>query len=67
MLSEEEVRELREGLKNKWDEVNKKYQQLTHVRLVDTVGLKRKKEGYERQLKEIEDDIKKLNKAYVFV
>lgn len=37
------------------------------MRLIDTVGLKRRKEGYEQQLKEIEEDIKKLNKAYIFV
>ena len=67
VLSEDEVRELREGLKRKWDEINQEYQKATHVRLVDTTGLKRRKEGYEKQLGEIEADIKKLNKLYVFV
>lgn len=43
MLSEEEVREIREGLKRKWDEVNQEYQKHTHVRLVDTTGLKKRK------------------------
>ena len=66
-LSEDEVREIRDGLKRKWDEVNREYQKLTHVRLVDTTGLKRRKEGYEAQMAEIEADIKKLNKLYVFV
>ena len=66
-LPEEEVREIREGLKRKWDEVNREYQKLTHVRLVDTTGLKRRKEGYEQQMADIEADIKKLNKLYVFV
>ena len=37
------------------------------MRLVDTTGLKRRKEGYEAELAEIEADIKKLNKLYVFV
>lgn len=66
-LSEEEVREIREGLKRKWDELNKEYQKKTHVRLVDTTGSKRRKEDYERELAAIEADIKKLNKLYVFV
>ena len=61
------MREIREGLKRKWDEINREYQKITHVRLVDTTGLKRRKEGYEKELAEIEADIKKLNKLYVFV
>lgn len=61
------MREIREGLKRKWDEVNQEYQKHTHVKLVDTTGLKRRKEAYEKELGEIESDIKKLNKAYVFV
>jgi hypothetical protein len=48
MLSREEVEEIREGLKRKWNEVNHKYQSLTHIRLIDTTGLKRRKEGYEQ-------------------
>ena len=66
-LSEGEVAEIRAGLKQRWDEVNREYQKLTHVRLVDTTGLKRRKEGYEQQMADIENDIKKLNKLYVFV
>lgn len=61
------MREIREGLKRKWDEVNREYQKHTHVRLVDTTGGKRRKEAYEQQLADIEEDIKKLNKLYVFV
>lgn len=61
------MRELREGLKRKWEEINREYQMITHVRLVDTTGLKRRKETYEKQLREIEEDIRKLNKAYIFV
>lgn len=40
------MREIRNGLKKKWDEVNKEYQKNTHIRLVDTLGLKNKKENY---------------------
>lgn len=61
------MREIRDGLKRKWDEINREYQKFTHVRLVDTTGLKRRKEGYEKELADIEADIKKLNKLYVFV
>jgi len=42
MLSEDEVRELREGLKAKWIEVNKKYQLLTHKAILDTIGQRRR-------------------------
>ena len=66
-LSEEEVNDIREGLKRKWNEVNHEYQKLTHNRVVDTIGMKRRKETCEKQLAEIERDIKKLNKTYVFV
>ena len=66
-LSEEEVSELREGLKKKWSDINQEYQKKTYIRLVDTYGSKTRKENYEKQLSEIEADIKKLNKTYVFV
>jgi len=42
LMSEEELRILREGLKKKWEIVNKEYQQITHISKIDTVGLKRK-------------------------
>ncbi len=58
---------IREGLKRKWNEVNFEYQKLTHVRIVDTIGLKGRKEKYEKELGDIEADIKKLNKLYVFI
>lgn len=40
---------------------------MTHIRVIDTQGLKRRKLNYEHELKQIEDDIKKLNKGYIFV
>jgi hypothetical protein len=54
-------------LKQKWDEINREYQKKTYVKLVDTTGSKRRKEAYEKELADIEADIKKLNKLYVFV
>lgn len=67
MLSPEELQELRQGLKDKWNEINKHYQNMTHIKIIDTQGLKRRKEGYETQLKQIEDDIRKLNREYIFI
>lgn len=46
----EEIKKLRDGLKAKWDAVNKEYQNITHIKQIDTVGLKRKKEGCEKEL-----------------
>jgi hypothetical protein len=41
-MQNEEINQLKEGLKAKWDAVNKEYQSITHKRNIDTVGLKRK-------------------------
>ncbi len=67
LLSEAEVQELRQGLKRKWEAVNQEYQKITHISKVDTLGIKRKKESCEKELAEIEQDMKKLSKQYVFV
>jgi hypothetical protein len=67
LLSEEEVKVLRQGLKRKWEMVNKEYQQITHISKIDTVGLKRTKEDCEKELAQLEKDIAKLNKAFIFV
>lgn len=67
LLSAQEVKELREGLRRKWESVNKEYQTVTHISKVDTLGLKRKKEGCEKELAQIEKDMALLDKAYVFV
>jgi hypothetical protein len=42
LLSEEELKILREGLKRKWEMVNKEYQSITHISKLDTIGLRRK-------------------------
>jgi len=34
---------------------------------LDTIGLKRKKEECEKELAQIEKDLAKLNKGYIFV
>ncbi|CAD8059724.1 unnamed protein product [Paramecium primaurelia] len=67
LMTQEEVEQLKKGLKKKWESVNKEYQSITHIRMIDTVGLKRKKEQCEKELAQLEKDIEKLNKNYVFV
>lgn len=42
LLQEEEIIRLRDGLKKKWEFVNKEYQTITHINKIDTTGLKRK-------------------------
>lgn len=67
MFDPQEKEDLVYALKQKWDEVNKKYQLCTHSTVLDTVGKVRRKEEYEAQLSQIEADIKRLDTAYVFV
>jgi len=43
-MSPEEIRVLRDGLRAKWDAVNKEYQTITHIKHIDIIGLKKKKE-----------------------
>lgn len=67
LMSSEEIAELKEGLKKKWEAVNKEYQMITHIRKPDTQGLKRRKENCERELAQIEKDMALLDKPFVFV
>ena len=67
LLSQQEAQELREGLRRKWNAVNKEYQSLTHISKIDTQGLKRRKEGCEKELAQLEKDIGLLEKQYIFV
>merc|ERR1719164_196983 len=45
-LSEDERASLIRALKKKWDSVNEKYQQMTHVVKLDTVGKIKRKGGH---------------------
>lgn len=65
-LSEDERGELLAALKEKWDAVNARYQRITHQKIstsTSTLGQVRAKEMCERQLDEIERDIKRLSVA----
>ena len=67
LLPDEERAELIDGLKKKWEVVHKEYQQITHLGDEASRGKKNRKEACEHQLAQIEKDIEKLQKAYIFV
>eukprot|EP01041_Mallomonas_annulata_P005333 gene5333-10662_t len=62
ILSEDERHDLINALKMKWDIVNQKYQKITHIVNLDTVGQVRRKEGLEKELKQLEHDIERLSR-----
>lgn len=67
LLPAEERNELIDGLKKKWEVVHKEYQTLTHLGNEASRGKKVRKEKCEGELAQIEKDIEKLQKAYIFV
>ncbi|KAI5077133.1 hypothetical protein GOP47_0006957 [Adiantum capillus-veneris] len=64
-LEEWEKKELIEGLKKKWQQVNTTYQKTTVT--LDTWAKKARKERFEDQLMEIERDIQTLSRRVVLV
>lgn len=66
-MEEEERQALLTSLKQKWEEVNRAYQTMTHMVTLDTFGKIRRKEQYEQQLDELERSIEKLSKKVVYV
>ena len=67
LLPEEERQNLLIALKKKWQSVNNDYQTMTHMTRLDTVGQIRRKEHYEKLLSEIEKDIAKIDRGFVFI
>jgi len=67
LMDETEKQELIAALKKKWEVVHREYQTLTHKNKLDTLGLKEKYESCERELRQLESDIQKLSKNYIFV
>jgi hypothetical protein len=59
-FADEERAELLKNLKRKWDAVNAKYQTMCHQVKLDTVGKIKRKETLEKELDQLEADIKKL-------
>jgi hypothetical protein len=67
LMTAEEIEQLKNGLKQKWESVSKEYQSITHIRYPDTQGLKRKKTTCEKEMAQIEKDLALLEKPFVFV
>ena len=67
VLSEDEVRTLREGLLKKLEQLKYSYGQITHKKKYDTLVLLRKKEGLEKEMATIEKDLQLLNNRNVIV
>jgi hypothetical protein len=55
------------ALKKKWEVVHIEFQKETHHRKLDTLGKRNRKETLLAEMKQIESDIKKLSKNYIFV
>lgn len=60
-LPQEERADLLRKLKAKWAEVNKRYQKIAHNTILDTIGKVKRKEVLERELNQLEKDIKLLS------
>ena len=67
LMNDDERKELINALKKKWEVVHHEYQTLTHKSKFDTLGIKNKKEDCERELAQLEKDIAKLSKNFIFV
>ena len=62
-MTEDERMDLLDGLKDKWDFLNRKYQKMTHHVSLDTLGELHRRESMEAELKKIETYIDKLERA----
>lgn len=67
LMDDREKQELIAALKKKWEVLHKEYQTLTHKKNLDTMTLKEKHEQRERELDQLEKDIKTLSKNFIFV
>ena len=61
-VQDEERNTLLEKLKDKWDNMNARYQKLTHKTELDTAGAKKRKETLESTMTALENDIKQLQR-----
>lgn len=68
LIPDEERKQLIDALKKKWDVLHHEYQGIiTRVTKTNPLGLKNLKENLEKEMEQIEKDIKKLSKNYIFV
>jgi hypothetical protein len=61
VMDEQERRDLINKLKQRWDDVNSEYQKYCHKVILDTPGEIKRKASQEAELKQLEEDIKKLS------
>ena len=67
VLTEEEIKILREGLLKKLEQLKFSYGQIAHKKKYDTLVLLRKKEGLEKEIAVVEQDLHLLNNRNVIV
>ena len=67
LMPEEERLELIAALKKKWQQLMVDYQKESHHGKLDTIGKKGRKEVLEAEMDQVESDIKKLSKNFIFV
>jgi len=67
LMPEEERQELIAALKKKWEVLMRDYQKESHHGKLDTIGKKGRKEILEADMDQVEADIKKLQKNFIFV
>ena len=67
LMPEEERQELIDALKKKWEVLMRDYQKESHHGKLDTIGKKTRKEILEADMDQVEADIKKLQKNFIFV
>jgi len=67
LMPEDERAELIAALKKKWEVLHIEYQKEAHYPKLDTLGKKSRKINLEKEMEQIEQDIKKLTKNYIFI
>jgi SMC interacting uncharacterized protein involved in chromosome segregation len=67
LMPEEERQELIAALKKKWEVLHHQFQKESIHSKLDTLGKKNRKENLEKEMDQVEADIKKLTKNYIFV
>ena len=67
VLTEDEIKTLREGLLKKLEQLKFSYGQITHKKKYDTLVLLKKKEGLEKEMAIVEKDLQLLNNKNVIV
>ena len=67
LMPEAERQELIAALKKKWEVLHLDFQKESHHAKLDTLGKKNRKETLEKEMKAVEDDIKKLSKKHIFI